>query len=66
MADRSTPQAWELIAQKYQVQMQQLAIAAGSGDVAAAQKMQRLQFDLIREWTSTGGARAKLPNARKH
>jgi hypothetical protein len=58
-------QAWEAIALKYQPEMQRLSIAAGAGDMAAAEKVQRLQLDLIKEWMSTGGARAKLPKARK-
>ena len=58
-------ESWERIALKYQPEMQRLSVAASGGDMAAAQKMQRLQFDLIREWTSTGAARAKLPKAKK-
>ena len=58
-------EAWQVIALKYQPQMQQLSMAAGAGDMSAAQKMQRLQLDLVREWTSAGVARATLPRARK-
>jgi hypothetical protein len=58
-------EAWEAIALKYQPQMQQLSLAAGAGDMTAAQKMQRLQLDLVREWTSASGVRAKLPRAKK-
>jgi hypothetical protein len=53
---------WEQIAVKYQPEMQRLSLAAGGGDMAAIQKLQRLQFDLIREWTGTGAGHA---NQRK-
>jgi hypothetical protein len=58
-------EAWEAIALKYQPQMEKLSLAADAGDMAAAQKMQRLELDLIREWTTAGSARATLPRARK-
>ena len=58
-------EAWEVIALKYQPEMEKLALSASSGNVAAAQKMQRMQFDLIKEWNAAGGARAKLPKAKK-
>jgi hypothetical protein len=58
-------EAWEVIALKYQADMQKLAISASAGDVAAAQKMQRMQFDLIKEWNAAGSTRAKLPKAKK-
>ena len=57
-------EAWQHIALKYQVEMQRLGLAAGAGDVTAGQKMQRMQFDLIREWNA-GGAQAKLPKAKR-
>ena len=64
-SSRSRLEAWEAIVLKYQAEMQKLALAAGSGDVAAAQKAQRMQFDLIKEWNASGSGRAKLPKAKK-
>lgn len=58
-------EAWETIALKYTPEMEKLSLSAGAGDMAAAQKMQRLQLDLIREWTNAAGVRAKLPEAKK-
>ena len=45
--------------------MQKLSLAAGTGDIAAAQKAQRMQFDMIKEWNAGRGAHAKLPKARR-
>jgi hypothetical protein len=58
-------EAWEVIALKYQPEMEKLALSASSGNMAAAQQMQRMQFDLIKEWNAAGGVRAKLPKAKK-
>lgn len=58
-------EAWEVIALRYQTDMQKLAIAASAGDMVAGQKMQRMQFDLIKEWNAAGSTRAKLPKAKK-
>lgn len=58
-------ESWEAIAMKYQPQMQKLSLAASSGDMAAVQKMQRMQFDLIKEWNASGSGRAKLSKAKK-
>jgi hypothetical protein len=45
--------------------MQTLSIAAGAGDMGAAQRMQRLQFDMIREWTGPAVGRAKAPKVKR-
>jgi hypothetical protein len=58
-------ESWEAIAMKYQPQMQTLSLAASTGDMAAVQKMQRMQFDLIKEWNASGSGRAKLSKAKK-
>ncbi len=58
-------EAWEVIALKYQPEMEKLALSASSGNMAAAQQMQRMQFDLIKEWNAAGSTRAKLPKAKK-
>jgi hypothetical protein len=58
-------ESWEAIAMKYQPQMQKLSLAASTGDMAAVQKMQRMQFDLIKEWNASGSGRAKLSKAKK-
>ena len=58
-------ESWEAIAMKYQPQMQTLSLAASTGDMAAVQKMQRMQFDLIKEWNASGSGRAKLSKSKK-
>jgi hypothetical protein len=62
---KSRLEAWEAIVLKYQAEMQKLSLAAGSGDIAAAQKAQRMQFDMIKEWNAGRGGHAKLPKARR-
>jgi len=55
---RARLEAWETLALKYQPEAQKLSLAAGAGDMAAIQKLQRLQFDMIKEWNRGGGAKA--------
>ena len=55
---RARLEAWEAVALKYQPEAQRLSAAAGAGDMGAVQKLQRLQFDLIKEWSRTGGTKA--------
>ncbi len=55
---RARLEAWEEVALKYQPEAQRLSAAAGGGDMGAVQKLQRLQFDMMREWTRTGGTKA--------
>ena len=55
---RARLEAWEAVALKYQPEAQRLSAAAGAGDMGAVQKLQRLQFDIIKEWTRTGGTKA--------
>ena len=45
---------WEAVVLKYNPEAQRLSMAASSGDMGAVQKLQRLQFDMMREWTRTG------------
>ena len=58
-------ESWEVLAMKYQTDMQKLSLAASTGDMAAAQKIQRMQFDLIKEWNASGGSHAKLLKTKK-
>jgi hypothetical protein len=55
---RARLEAWEAVALKYQPEAQRLSAAAGAGDMGAVQKLQRLQFDIIKEWSRTGGTKA--------
>jgi hypothetical protein len=55
---RARLEAWEAVALKYQPEAQRLAAAAGAGDMGAVQKLQRLQFDMMKEWSRTGGTKA--------
>ena len=63
-AAKARLEAWETIALKYQPEMQKLSVAASAGDMTAAQQMQRLQFDLIKEWNA-GGVRSKAPKSKR-
>ena len=55
---RARLEAWEALVLKYQPEAQRLTAAAGGGDMGAVQKLQRLQFDMMREWTKTGTTKA--------
>jgi hypothetical protein len=55
---RARLEAWQGFALKYQTEAQQLSIAASAGDTNAAQKLQRLELDMIREWTKSGHVKA--------
>jgi hypothetical protein len=55
---RARLEAWEAVALKYQPEAQRLSAAAGAGDMGAVQKLQRLQFDMMKEWSRTGGTKA--------
>jgi hypothetical protein len=58
-------EAWESVVMKYQDDMQKLSLAAGSGDLAAAQKAQRMKFDMIMECNASGHSHARLPKGKK-
>jgi len=55
---RARLEAWEALALKYQPEAQRLSAAAGAGDMGAVQKLQRLQFDMMKEWSSGGSFKA--------
>ena len=55
---RARLEAWQTLALKYQPEAEKLSLAAGAGDVGAMQKLQRLQFDMIKEWNRAGGVKA--------
>ena len=55
---RARLEAWEALALKYQPEAQRLSAAAGAGDMGAVQKLQRLQFDMMREWSRTGSLKS--------
>jgi len=56
-AARARLEAWQGFALKYQTEAQRLSIAAGAGDTDAALKLQRLELDMIREWSRTGSVK---------
>ena len=62
---KSRLEAWETLALKYQQEIQTLSIAASAGDVAAVQKLQQIQFQVMRDWMSTGGVKATVKKAKK-
>ena len=43
---------------RYNPEVQRLSMAATAGDMGAVQKLERLQFDMMREWMRTGSAKA--------
>jgi hypothetical protein len=49
---------WEAVVLKYNPEAQRLSMAASAGDMGAVQKLQRLQFDMMREWTRAGSAKS--------
>jgi len=55
---RARLEAWQALALKYQPEAQRLSAAAGAGDMGAVQKLQRLQFDMMREWSRTGSLKS--------
>jgi len=58
-------EAWETLAVGRQQEMQTLSVAASTGDAGAVQKLQQIQFQLMREWMSTGGVKATPKKAKK-
>ena len=64
-AAKARLEAWETLALGRQQEMQTLSVAASTGDVGAVQKLQQIQFQLMREWMSTGGVKATPKKAKK-
>jgi hypothetical protein len=54
--------AWQALTLKHQPEIEKLSLQAQGGDMAAIQKLQMMQFTIIREWASTG---SRLPKALK-
>jgi len=50
--------AWEALVLRNNPEMQRLSMAASAGDMGAVQKLERLQFDMMREWVHSGSAKA--------
>jgi len=57
--------AWQALALKHEGEIQRLSLAAQGGDLTAIQKLQLLQFQLMREWANTGSTKAKVLRAAK-
>jgi hypothetical protein len=57
--------AWQALALKHEGEIQRLSLAAQGGDVSAIQKLQLLQFRLMREWANTGSTKVKVPRVAK-
>jgi hypothetical protein len=51
--------AWQALAVKHEAEIQRLSLAAQGGDMTSIQKLQLLQFQLMREWANTGSTKAK-------
>jgi hypothetical protein len=64
-AAKARLEAWETLAVGRQQEMQTLSVAASAGDAGAVQKLQQIQFQLMREWMSTGGVKATPKKAKK-
>lgn len=64
-AAKSRLEAWETLALSRQQEIQTLSTAASAGDVGAVQKLQQIQFQLMREWMSSGGVKATPKKSKK-
>jgi hypothetical protein len=51
---------WQALAVKHEAEIQRLSLAAQGGDMTAIQKLQLLQFQLMREWANSGSTKAKV------
>jgi hypothetical protein len=49
---------WEALVLRNNPEVQRLSMAASAGDMGAVQKLERIQFDMMREFTRTGSAKA--------
>lgn len=50
-------EAWNDIALKHQPEIEKLALTGQAGDMAAIQKMYRLQLDMMREWSRSSAVK---------
>jgi hypothetical protein len=57
--------AWQTLALKHEAEIQRLSLAAQGGDMAAIQKLQTMQFTLMKEWANSGSTKAKVSRAVK-
>ena len=52
---------WQAIALKYQPEIEKLSLSGGAGDMAAIQRLQVIQIEIIKEWVNTSSSKsAKL------
>jgi hypothetical protein len=58
-------EAWETLSLRHTSEIQTLSIAASAGDAGAVHKLQQIQFQIMREWMSTGGVKATVKKAKK-
>jgi hypothetical protein len=57
--------AWQALTLKHQPEIEKLSLQAQGGDMTAIQKLQMMQFTIIREWASTGSRLPKILKSTK-
>jgi hypothetical protein len=61
--------AWQAVVLEHQPEIERMTLAAQAGDLSTLQKMQRLQLDMMHEWSRTGAPtsakKAALPAVAK-
>jgi hypothetical protein len=58
-------EAWQALAAKHEGEIQKLGLQAQAGDLTAVQKLQRMQFTMMKEWASTASTKSKIMRAVK-
>jgi hypothetical protein len=56
---------WQALTLKHQPEIEKLSLQAQGGDMAAIQKLQMMQFTIIREWANTGSRLPKILKSTK-
>jgi hypothetical protein len=54
LAAQARLERWQAIAVKYEPEIEKLSLSASGGDMAAVQRLQVIQIDIIKEWVNTG------------
>ena len=49
---------WQAIALKYQPEIEKLSLSGGAGDMAAIQRLQVIQIEIIKEWVNTSSSKS--------
>ena len=57
--------AWQALTLKHQPEIERLSLTASAGDPVAVQRLQQMQFTIMKEWASTAGAKSKLQKSKR-